>query len=101
NGGARFAVVGITQDSITILIGPQETRQPISRALLEEVLSQIPQDGWLPVGAAHTTASPDGTLEALLKPALHRSTASYVTALFAKAGLVELDTTGTHRVRRI
>lgn len=55
----------------------------------------------MPVGAVHTTTSEDGTLEALLKPVLQRSVANYIAALFAKAGLVELDTSGTHRVRRI
>ncbi len=98
---STFGVAQLDHDAITILIGPKKTAQRIPWSLLDETLAQVPRDRWMPIGAVHSSDSADGTLEALLKPSLHRSVANYVAALLATANLVQLETEGTHRVRRL
>ena len=101
NGQSRFTVADITHESMTILVGETKTPRHFTWELLEETLRAIPTDDWMPVGAAHASKSKEGSLEALFMPRMSTSRASYVAALFAKAGLVNLDISGTHRLRRI
>ncbi len=79
---------------------PKHSGKPGQAQLLADVVAAIPSDRWIPVGAMHSSQSEAGTLEAMLKPALKRSTASYVAALLEKAEILELDRSGAHRVRR-
>ncbi|MDA0300908.1 MAG: hypothetical protein O2822_00105 [Chloroflexi bacterium] len=100
SGRSAFEVAQITADAVVLLFGPKRTPTRIPWKLLDEVVAAVPSDRWIPVGAMHSSSSEGGTLEALLKPSLKRSTASYVAALLEKAGLLELDRSGAHRIRR-
>ena len=100
SGRSVFEVAQITTDAIVLLFGAKRTRTRIPWTLLDEVMAAVPGERWMPVGAMHSSSSEAGTLEALLKPSLKRSTANYVAALLEKAGLLELDRSGTHRIRR-
>ena len=73
---SAFEVARITTDSVTLLLGPKRTSTRIPWKLLDEAVAAVPSDRWIPVGAMHSSQSEAGTLEAMLKPALKRSTAS-------------------------
>ena len=90
-GRGVFEIGEITDGEIILLLGERRTRTRVPWSVLDHALSDMSGNGWMLIGAIHTSESPQRSLEAILKPALHRSTANYVAVLLERAGLVEID----------
>lgn len=95
-----FEIGELTDESIVLLFGAERTPTRIPWRLVEKALSEVPSSGWMQIGAVHASESPAGSFEALLKPALQRSTANYVAALLERAGALDIDRGRPQRVRR-
>ena len=98
-GRGVFAIGEITNTHVTVLLGEQRTPTLVPWVVLDDALRQMSGRGWLLIGAIHTSDSPQGSFEELLKPALRRSTANYIAVLLERAGLLEIDRARPARVR--
>jgi hypothetical protein len=97
---APFVVAAVDDDGIVILLGAQETPTRIRWSALEEVVTSIPLDSWMPIGSSYSVAATPGTLDAILKRHVKRATAGWVAAVLEAAGLVEIDRREPTRLRR-
>jgi hypothetical protein len=96
--GRPFEVARVDGDGVVLLLGKQRAWTRLSWPILEGALEYLEGRGWVDIGGVFDVGSQAGTLDAYLNQHVKRATAGWVAALFAVAGLVEID---RHRPARV